>query len=38
MSAKNADKGGERQHARAKSKRWNALLRAQRDLLNEVAS
>ncbi len=38
MAARNADKGGERQRLRAEAKRWNEVLRAQRDLLIEVAS
>jgi hypothetical protein len=37
MSARNADRGGQRQKMRDESKRMNALLRAQRDLLAEVA-
>jgi hypothetical protein len=37
MSAKNSDKGGQREHARAESKRWNAVLRAARDVLREVS-
>lgn len=36
MSARNADRGGQRQQLRAEAKRVSALLRAQRDLLTEV--
>ena len=37
MSSRNADRGGQRQKLRAESKRVNALLRAQRELLDDVA-
>jgi hypothetical protein len=36
MSARNADRGGQRELVRAEAKHWNVLLRAQRDLLIEV--